>query len=83
MMPRKVAYHSSQFTGDPQTLFQDDKDPMLTLNPDYLDCRPDPDAAGDLGKGRGGMIFRCESEAKKKLPLTVVIIFSRWLHRSN
>ncbi|XP_069037742.1 single Ig IL-1-related receptor [Lepisosteus oculatus] len=46
-MPRKLMYHHN--TGDPQTLLQDDKDPMLTLNPDYLDCRPDPDPAGDLG----------------------------------
>lgn len=47
-MPRKVLFHSLP-VGDPQTLLQDDKDPMLTLNPDYLDCRPDPDPAGDLG----------------------------------
>lgn len=54
-MPRQVTYHSGRPTGDPQTLLQDDKDPMLTLNPDYLDCRPDPDPAGDLGKrGIGG-----------------------------
>ncbi|XP_041964924.1 single Ig IL-1-related receptor [Alosa sapidissima] len=49
VMPRKVTYHSSRSAGDPQTLFQDDKDPMLSLHPDYLDCRPDPDPAGDLG----------------------------------
>ncbi|XP_063052183.1 single Ig IL-1-related receptor [Engraulis encrasicolus] len=48
VMPRKVTY-GSRSSGDPQTLHQDDKDPMLTLNPDYLDCRPDPDPAGDLG----------------------------------
>ncbi|MFT7811949.1 single Ig IL-1-related receptor [Arapaima gigas] len=49
VMPRRVAYRSPMV--DPQTLLQDDKDPMLTLNPDYLDCRTDPDCdpAGDLG----------------------------------
>lgn len=47
-MPRKVVFHS-QSIGDPQTMLQDDKDPMLTLNPDYLDCRSDTDPAGDLG----------------------------------
>ncbi|XP_062318590.1 single Ig IL-1-related receptor [Osmerus eperlanus] len=47
-MPRSVVLHSHA-AGDPQTLLQDDKDPMLTLNPDYLDCRPDPDPSGDLG----------------------------------
>uniref|UniRef100_A0A3B1JD46 Single immunoglobulin and toll-interleukin 1 receptor (TIR) domain n=1 Tax=Astyanax mexicanus TaxID=7994 RepID=A0A3B1JD46_ASTMX len=47
-MPRKVVFHTKS-SGDPQTLLQDDKDPMLTLQPDYLDCRPDPDPAGDLG----------------------------------
>ncbi|XP_072529775.1 single Ig IL-1-related receptor [Salminus brasiliensis] len=47
-MPRKVVFHT-KLPGDPQTLLQDDKDPMLTLQPDYLDCRPDPDPAGDLG----------------------------------
>ncbi|KAL0968814.1 hypothetical protein UPYG_G00272230 [Umbra pygmaea] len=48
VMPRRVQLHN-QSGADPQTLFQDDEDPMLTLNPDYLDCRPDPDPAGDLG----------------------------------
>ncbi|NP_001167309.1 single Ig IL-1-related receptor precursor [Salmo salar] len=47
-MPHRVVFHSDT-AGDPQTLFQDDKDPMLTLDPDYLDCRPDPDPVGDLG----------------------------------
>ncbi|KAL7867997.1 hypothetical protein SRHO_G00093810 [Serrasalmus rhombeus] len=47
-MPRRVVFHAKT-AGDPQTLLQDDKDPMLTLQPDYLDCRPDPDPAGDLG----------------------------------
>ncbi|XP_066556914.1 single Ig IL-1-related receptor isoform X2 [Amia ocellicauda] len=51
LMPRKLSYRHAM--GDPQTLLTDDKDPMLTLNPDYLDCRPgpgpDPDPAGDLG----------------------------------
>ncbi|KAK3526792.1 hypothetical protein QTP70_033569 [Hemibagrus guttatus] len=47
-MPRKVVFHS-QMSGDPQTLLQGDSDPMLTVQPDYLDCRPDPDPAGDLG----------------------------------
>lgn len=49
-MPRRVVYHS-QSAGDPQTMLQDDKDPMLTLDPDYLDCHSDTDPAGDLGKG--------------------------------
>ncbi|XP_053741560.1 single Ig IL-1-related receptor [Synchiropus splendidus] len=47
-MPRRVVFHS-QSAGDPQTILQDDKDPMLSLNPDYLDCRADTDPAGDLG----------------------------------
>nr|XP_020514797.1 single Ig IL-1-related receptor isoform X2 [Labrus bergylta] len=47
-MPRRVVFHS-EAAGDPQTLLQDDRDPMLTLNPDYLDCRSDTDPAGDLG----------------------------------
>lgn len=48
-MPRRVVFHSES-AGDPQTMLHDDKDPMLTLNPDYLDCRSDTDPAGDLGK---------------------------------
>ncbi|XP_030645927.1 single Ig IL-1-related receptor [Chanos chanos] len=48
-MPRKVVLHSQSSAGDPQTLLQEDDDPMLTQQPDYLDCRPDPDPAGDLG----------------------------------
>lgn len=48
-MPRRVVFHS-QAKGDPQTVLQDDKDPMLTLDLDYLDCRSDTDPAGDLGK---------------------------------
>lgn len=47
-MPRRVIFHSES-AGDPQTMLQDDKDPMLTLNPDYLDCHSDTDPAGDLG----------------------------------
>ncbi|CAK6961503.1 single Ig IL-1-related receptor isoform X1 [Scomber scombrus] len=47
-MPRRVFFHSEN-AGDPQTMLQDDKDPMLTLDPDYLDCRSDTDPAGDLG----------------------------------
>ncbi|XP_051740176.1 single Ig IL-1-related receptor [Ctenopharyngodon idella] len=47
-MPRKVTFHKES-VGDPQTLLQGDKDPMLTQQPDYLDCRLDPDPAGDLG----------------------------------
>ncbi|XP_078113305.1 single Ig IL-1-related receptor isoform X2 [Sander vitreus] len=47
-MPRRVVYRSES-AGDPQTLLQDDKDPMLTLDSDYLDCRSDTDPAGDLG----------------------------------
>lgn len=48
-MPRRVVFHKES-AGDPQTLLQDDRDPMLTLEPDYLDCRSDTDPAGDLGK---------------------------------
>uniref|UniRef100_A0A3Q2DTX0 Single Ig IL-1-related receptor-like n=1 Tax=Cyprinodon variegatus TaxID=28743 RepID=A0A3Q2DTX0_CYPVA len=48
-MPRSVIFHKES-AGDPQTVLQDDKDPMLTLDPDYLDCRSDIDPAGDLGK---------------------------------
>ncbi|XP_061577665.1 single Ig IL-1-related receptor [Cololabis saira] len=47
-MPRRILFHSES-GGDPQTVLQDDKDPMLTLDPDYLDCRSDTDPAGDLG----------------------------------
>uniref|UniRef100_A0A3Q0RWN4 Anoctamin 9a n=1 Tax=Amphilophus citrinellus TaxID=61819 RepID=A0A3Q0RWN4_AMPCI len=47
-MPRRVVFHKES-AGDPQTLLQDDRDPMLTLEPDYLDCRSDTDPAGDLG----------------------------------
>lgn len=47
-MPRRVVFHRES-AGDPQTVLQDDKDPMLTLDPDYLDCRADTDPAGDLG----------------------------------
>lgn len=50
-MPRRVVFHRES-AGDPQTVLQDDKDPMLTLDPDYLDCRADTDPAGDLGKNR-------------------------------
>lgn len=49
-MPRRLVYHNPS-AGDPQTMLQEDKDPMLTLNPDYLDCNSDTDPAGDLGKG--------------------------------
>ncbi|KAF7224261.1 single Ig IL-1-related receptor isoform X2 [Nothobranchius furzeri] len=47
-MPRRVVLRNES-AGDPQTVLQDDKDPMLTLDPDYLDCRSDIDPAGDLG----------------------------------
>lgn len=47
-MPRRVVFHNES-AGDPQIVLQDDKDPMLTLDPDYLDCRSDTDPAGDLG----------------------------------
>lgn len=47
-MPRRLVFHSDS-AGDPQTVLQDDKDPMLTLDPDYLDCRPDADGAGEPG----------------------------------
>lgn len=52
-MPRQVVFHRES-AGDPQTVLEDDKDPMLTLNPDYLDCRADTDPDGDLGKDRRG-----------------------------
>lgn len=68
-MPRKVTYHNSSFTGDPQTLLQDDKDPMLTLNPDYLDCRPNPDPAGDLCKSRGDLSDLIEGHVEAILTL--------------
>lgn len=48
-MPRRVVFRSES-AGDPQTMLQDDKDPMLTLNCDYQDSRSDTDPAGDLGK---------------------------------
>ncbi|XP_077453308.1 single Ig IL-1-related receptor isoform X2 [Stigmatopora argus] len=47
-MPHRVSFRS-EAVGDPQTIRQDDNDPMLTLDPDYLDCRSDTDPAGDLG----------------------------------
>uniref|UniRef100_UPI00398F6604 single Ig IL-1-related receptor isoform X3 n=1 Tax=Pristiophorus japonicus TaxID=55135 RepID=UPI00398F6604 len=47
LLPRKL--HHRCVMADPQTRLQDDKDPMLILNPDYLDCRSDPDPEGDLG----------------------------------
>ncbi|XP_060694428.1 single Ig IL-1-related receptor [Hemiscyllium ocellatum] len=47
LLPRKISHRSVM--ADPQTRLQDDKDPMLILNPDYLDCRCDPDPEGDLG----------------------------------
>ncbi|XP_068578551.1 single Ig IL-1-related receptor [Cebidichthys violaceus] len=47
-MPRRVVFRSES-AGDPQTVLQDDKDPMLTLDSDYLDCRSDTDPARDLG----------------------------------
>ncbi|KAL1247751.1 hypothetical protein QQF64_023127 [Cirrhinus molitorella] len=47
-MPRKVTFRRES-SADPQTLLQGDKDPMLTQQPDYLDCSLDPDPAGDLG----------------------------------
>lgn len=47
-MPRRVVF-LSESAGDPQTVLQDDKDPMLTIDTDYLDCRSDTDPAGDLG----------------------------------
>lgn len=47
-MPRRVVFHTES-AGDPQTLLQNDKDPMLTLDPDYTDDCSDTDPAGDLG----------------------------------
>lgn len=55
-MPRKVMFHS-ELIGDPQTLLHGDRDPMLTVQPDYLDCTPDPDPAGDLGKNMSADSF--------------------------
>lgn len=49
-MPRRVVFHCES-AGDPQTMRQEDKDPMLTVDPDYLDCRSETDPAGDLGTG--------------------------------
>lgn len=48
VMPRRVFFRNVS-SGDPQTLLHDDKDPMLTEDPDYLDCRSDTDPDGDLG----------------------------------
>ncbi|KAK7892121.1 hypothetical protein WMY93_024084 [Mugilogobius chulae] len=47
-MPRRIFFHSDS-SGDPQTFLHGDRDPMLTVDPDYLDCRSDTDPAGDLG----------------------------------
>ncbi|XP_068459845.1 single Ig IL-1-related receptor [Clinocottus analis] len=47
-MPRGLVFRSES-AGDPQTVLQDDKDPMLTLDSNDLDCRSDTDPAGDLG----------------------------------
>uniref|UniRef100_A0A3Q3WWV0 Uncharacterized protein n=1 Tax=Mola mola TaxID=94237 RepID=A0A3Q3WWV0_MOLML len=55
-MPRQVIYRS-ETAGDPQTVLQDDKAPILTLNPDYLDCHSDTDPAGDLGKNTGSPVL--------------------------
>jgi len=52
-MPRRMAFQCES-AGDPQTMRQEDKDPMLTLDPDYLDCRSETDPAGDLGTGTAG-----------------------------
>uniref|UniRef100_A0A3Q3ITS2 Single immunoglobulin and toll-interleukin 1 receptor (TIR) domain n=1 Tax=Monopterus albus TaxID=43700 RepID=A0A3Q3ITS2_MONAL len=46
---RQNSVTPSSSAGDPQIALQDDKDPMLTVDPDYLDCRSDTDPAGDLG----------------------------------
>lgn len=61
-MPRRVLFHREP--GDPQTVLQDDKDPMLTLDPDYLDCRADTDPAGDLGK-----------HGRAPLPEVIIVFF--------
>ncbi|TNN87040.1 Single Ig IL-1-related receptor [Liparis tanakae] len=47
-MPHRVVFRTAS-AGDPQTVLQEDKDPMLTLDSDFLDCRSDTDPAGDLG----------------------------------
>ncbi|XP_033012288.1 single Ig IL-1-related receptor isoform X1 [Lacerta agilis] len=49
-LPRKVSYQGLR--GDPQTSFQEDKDPMLILNSNYLDFRGDSHPEGDsVGRG--------------------------------
>lgn len=48
VMPRRVFYRNLK-SGDPQTLLHEDRDTLLTEEPDYLDCRSDTDPAGDLG----------------------------------
>lgn len=77
-MPRRLVYHS-QSAGDPQTLLQDDKDPMLSLNPDYLDCNSDADPAGDLGEGEvsGGAGVGTEPIILFMLSLTCVFVLRR------
>ena len=49
-LPRRLDFHCES-ARDPQTMLQEDKDPMLTLDPDYLDWRSEADPAGDLGTG--------------------------------
>ncbi|XP_042321566.1 single Ig IL-1-related receptor isoform X1 [Sceloporus undulatus] len=46
-LPRKVSYQGLR--GDPQTYLQEDKDPMLILNSNYLDFRGDSHPEGDAG----------------------------------
>ncbi|CAL8373435.1 unnamed protein product [Arctogadus glacialis] len=56
-LPRRLDFHCES-ARDPQTMLQEDKDPMLTLDPDYLDWRSEADPAGDLGTGRCLPVYR-------------------------
>ncbi|XP_008107073.1 single Ig IL-1-related receptor isoform X1 [Anolis carolinensis] len=56
-LPRKVSYQGLR--GDPQTYLQEDKDPMLILNSNYLDFRGDSHPEGDTGVR--GPIFKGSS----------------------
>lgn len=79
--PRPVVFHRES-AGDPQTVLQDDKDPMLTLDPDYLDCRADTDPAGDLGRNSKGLLSRTlltkrrTTVKRKRRPDVSIVIFS-------
>lgn len=80
-MPRRATFHNES-AGDPQTVLQDDKDPMLTVDPDYLDCRSDTDPAGDLGKSsthRSSQVLTYSFVHTHKVVLSCTnVIFSYW-----